>query len=110
LSLSEKARVEVYLPDLPVLSYRRLLDALEREFTFTFGGCTLIRGLDGSYLSRSGAIVRDRINEIYTDTAFSLEDAFPQLSRYADELRKAASETLDEETVLVSVSSVFHAE
>jgi len=26
------------------------LDALDREFTFAFGGGTIIRGLDGSYL------------------------------------------------------------
>jgi len=26
-----------------------LLTALTQEFTYTFGGCTIVRGLDGSY-------------------------------------------------------------
>ena len=51
MPLSEKARVEVYLPDLPKASYQDLLDALDREFTFAFGGCTILRGLEGSYLA-----------------------------------------------------------
>jgi hypothetical protein len=54
LPLSEKARVEVYLPDLPKQAYQNLLEALEQEFTYTFGGATIIRGLDGSYLSQAG--------------------------------------------------------
>jgi hypothetical protein len=54
LPLSEKARIEIYVPDLSIGAYPRLLDELDREFTYTFGGCTIIRGLDGSYLSRLG--------------------------------------------------------
>ena len=52
MPLSERARVEVYLPDLPKQAYQDLLEALDREFAYTFGGATIIRGLDGSYLSR----------------------------------------------------------
>jgi hypothetical protein len=37
LPLSEKARIEVYLPDQPTAAYRDLLDALDQEFTYTFG-------------------------------------------------------------------------
>lgn len=54
MPLSEKARVEVYLPDLPRAAYQDLLGVLEQEFTYTFGGCTIISGLDGSYLSQAG--------------------------------------------------------
>jgi hypothetical protein len=54
--------VEVYLPDLPSEEYRNLLEALDREFTYTFGGCTINRGLDGSYLSRASVKTPDRIN------------------------------------------------
>ena len=54
MPLSEKARIEVYLPDLPRQAYQDLLDELEREFSYTFGGCTLLRGLEGNYLSRRG--------------------------------------------------------
>jgi hypothetical protein len=45
LPLSEKARIEVYLPDVPRPAYQDLLAALEQEFTYTFGGCTTLRGL-----------------------------------------------------------------
>jgi hypothetical protein len=64
LPLSEKARIEVYLPDQPQPAYQDLLEAFDREFTHTFGGCTIIRGIDGSYLSQRGSKVRDRINLI----------------------------------------------
>lgn len=44
----------MYLPDLPTASYRNLLEAFDVEFTHAFGGCTIVRGLEGSYLSRVG--------------------------------------------------------
>ena len=68
MPLSERARVEVYLPDLPRAIYQDLLAALTREFTFTFGGCTVMSDLEGSYLSSLGTAVQDRISLIYTDT------------------------------------------
>jgi hypothetical protein len=110
LPLSEKARIEVYLPDVPRQAYQDLLGALEQEFTYTFGGCTTVRGLEGNYLSRLGLRMRDRINLVYTDTPFAFEENFRAISRYADELRDAAAEALEEEAVLVAVFRVFHAQ
>ena len=110
MPLSEKARVEVYLPDLPKRTYRDLLEALEREFTYTFGGSTIIRGLDGSYLSHAGLPIRDRVNLIYTDTPFAFDDNLERISRYTDELRDAAFEALEEEAILVVVLKVYHGE
>ena len=110
MPLSEKARIEAYLPDLPMQAYQDLLEALDREFSYTFGGASIIRGLEGSYLSRLGFQVRDRINLIYTDTPFALTDNLVRISRYADQLRAAASAALDEEAVLVVVMPVYHAE
>jgi len=52
LPLLERARVEVYVPDLPAPHYRNLLLSFEEEFSYAFGGCTIVRGLDGNYLSR----------------------------------------------------------
>jgi hypothetical protein len=72
LPLLERARVEAYVPDLPSEAYRNLLEAFDREFTYAFGGCTISRGLDGSYLSRVGAKTPDRINLIYTDLPIAL--------------------------------------
>ena len=74
MPLSEKARIEVYLPDLPISRYEDLLHAFDRELTYSFGGCTIIAGLDGSYLSRGGVKIRDRINLLYTDVPLSLDD------------------------------------
>ena len=110
MPLSEKARIEVYLPDLPKQTYQNLLEALEQEFTYTFGGATIIHGLGGSYLSHAGLPIRDRGNLIYTDTPFAFEENFERISRYTDELRKAAFEALAEEAILVVVLKVYHAE
>jgi hypothetical protein len=110
LPLSEKARVEVYLPDVPRREYQDLLAALEQEFTYTFGGCTTCRGLEGNYLSRLGLRIRDRINLVYTDTPFAFDDNFEHLSQYATELRDAADEASEEEAVLIAVFRVYHAQ
>jgi hypothetical protein len=81
LPLSEKARIEVYLPDLPKHVYQDLLDALEQEFSYTFGGCTLLRDLEGNYLSRLGLMMRDPINLLYTDALFAFEENLARISR-----------------------------
>lgn len=110
MPLSERARVEVYLPDLPSPAYQELLNVLEQEFTYTFGGCTLFRGLNGNYLSQLGLPIEDRINLLYTDTPFSFEEGFEKISRYADALRQTAFEALNEEAILVAVYKIFHSE
>jgi hypothetical protein len=108
LPLSEKVRIEVYLPDLPKQSYTELLEAFDQEFTYTFGGCTIIRGLDGSYLSRAGSKTQDKINIIYTDIPLAFERESKRISRYADSLTKAAHEALDQESILVATYRVYH--
>jgi len=109
LALLERARVAVYVPDLPTPHYRNLLLSFEEEFTYSFGGCTIVRGLDGFYLARTGIRTPDRINLIYTDLPLALSTNFKTTARYADALRQAASEALAEETVLVSVGKIYHA-
>lgn len=110
MPLSEKARIEVYIPDLLQQIYQNLLDALAQEFTYTFGGSTIIRGLDGNYLSRLGLRMQDRVHLIYTDTPFAFEENFETISRYTDALRDAAFEALEEEAILVVTLKVYHAE
>ena len=110
MPLSERARIEVYLPDLPRLSSQDLLEALTKEFTYAFGGCTIIRGLDGSYLSKGELPIQDRVNLIYTDTAYSFTENFDILSTYADKLNRAALAALEEEAILVVVSQVYHSD
>jgi hypothetical protein len=108
LPLSEKARIEVYLPDLPKQTYQDLLNALDQEFTYVFGGCTIIRGLDGSYLSQAGLKLQDRINLIYTDTPYGFKENFEIISKYTDKLREAAFKALEEEAILVAAYQVYH--
>ena len=110
MPLSEKARIEVYLPDLPRPAYQDLLAALEEEFTYTFGGCTVVRGLEGNYLSRLGMRMRDRINLVYTDSPFNFDEHFARIERYADEIQAAALAALEEEAVLVAMWRIYHAE
>ena len=110
MPLSERARVEVYLPDLPRTAYQNLLNELAEEFTYTFGGCTIIRGLDGSYLSQAGSQIQDRINLIYTDTPYACEENFAIVSAYADNLKAAIDTALEEEAVLITVAKIYHAE
>jgi hypothetical protein len=108
LPLSEKARIEIYLPDLPKQAYQDLLDALDQEFTYAFGGCTIIRGLEGSYLSQAGLKLQDRINLIYTDTPYGFDNNFETISKYSDKLREAAFRALEEEAILVVAHKVYH--
>ena len=109
MPLSERARIEAYLPDLPSPAYQELLEALEREFIYTFGGCTLVRGLSGSYQSLLGLPIQDRVNLLYTDTPFTFDEGFDRLSRYVDALRQTASEALEEEAILIVAYKVYHA-
>jgi hypothetical protein len=110
LPLLERARVEVYLPDLPRAAYYNLLDELTQEFTYTFGGCTIVHGLDGSYLSEADSLIQDRINLIYTDTPYAFEANFETISTYADKLKAAVNTALNEETVLIAVLRAYHSQ
>jgi hypothetical protein len=109
LPLLERARVGVYVPDLPAAQYRNLLLSFEEEFTFAFGGCTILRGLDGNYLSVAGVKTPDCINLIYTDLPVALSTNFKSAARYAGELKRAAFDALAEEAVLVTVGHIYHA-
>lgn len=83
---------------------------MEDEFTYTFGGCTIQRGLEGSYLSQSGEKVPDRINMIYTDIPLTLESQLKLISRYTDALRRVTHQALNEEAILVVIFDVYHQE
>ena len=109
MPLLERVRVEVYLPDLPTSEYQNLLRSFEEEFTYAFGGCSILRGLEGSYLSASGERIADRISVLYSDAPLALSTNFDSLAVYVGELRRAAMEALSEESVLISVEQVYHA-
>jgi len=108
LPLLERVRVEVYIPDPHKPEYDKLLRLLQEEFTYTFGGCTILRGLDGSYLSRFGDHTPDRINLIYTDAPLALSVDFALVAGYAHQVKRVAGEALNEETVMVAVEQTYH--
>lgn len=109
MPLLERVRVEVYVPDLPAAAYRNLLLSFEEEFTYAFGGSTIVRGLDGNYLSQAGVKTPNRINLIYADLPLALSINFESVARYADELKRVAVDALAEESILIAVTQVYHA-
>ncbi|MGI9055658.1 MAG: hypothetical protein ACR2F2_07630 [Pyrinomonadaceae bacterium] len=93
---------------MPKSSYQNLLQAFDDEFTYNFGGCTIVRGLDGSYLSKFGEKIKDRINLIYTDTPYTFQKNEELISTYTDKLRETAFEALEEEAILIVVWQIYH--
>ena len=69
-----------------------------------------MNGLEGSYLSRTGSVMRDRVNLLYVGTPFTVRDNFDTLASYTDQLRVPAMDALKEEAILIVVYSVFHCE
>jgi len=110
LLLSEKVRVEVFIPDLPDPSYRRLLTELETELSYTFGGCTLLSA-SGNFRSESGLILPDNVSILFIDVALELERDRLRIGQYVDRVRDAIREALPrEESILIAVHPIFHAE
>ena len=109
MPLLEQARVEVYLPDLPSSEYENLLRSFVEEFTYAFGGASIVRGLEGSYLSESGERIPDRINIVYSDLPVAFSTNFERVAAYVAELQRVAMEALGEERILISVEQVYHA-
>jgi hypothetical protein len=108
LPLSKRARIEVYLPQRGRSDYTLLRQVFESEFLHTFGGCTVIKNIKGLYLSSDDSVANEPISLVYSDTPFDFDLHFNEISRYTDELRQAALETSDEESILVVVHEVYH--
>ena len=108
MPISARARIEIYLPDVPKKLYRNARKAFEKEFLETFGGCTVIRGIKGLYLSADGETETDKIVLIYADTPFEFRKNRAALSKYTDELREVAYRATDEESILIVVHEIYH--
>lgn len=106
--LSKRTRIDVYVPEKKNKVYGRLRRAIESEFLFTFGGCTVIEGIRGLYLRSGKKPESDRITRIYADMPFGMEEHFEAISEYSDAIREAAAEALPEQSVLVTVEEVYH--
>ena len=108
MPLSARARIEVYLPERKKPAYRRLLKAFQQEFLQTFGGCTVINDIKGLYLSANDKTDTDKINLVYADAPFDFEKNLKALAEYVDELKKAALEATEEESILIVVHKIYH--
>ena len=108
MPISARARIEIYLPDVPKKVYRNARKAFEREFLETFGGCTVIKNIKGLYLSAEGKTATDKIVLLYADTPFEFRKNRAALSKYTDELREVAYRATDEESILIVVHEIYH--
>jgi hypothetical protein len=110
LPLSEKVRIEIFIPDLPDPIYDRILAEFSDELSYAFGGCT-ITSSSGKYRSASGIILPDKINILFTDTPFEWEKDQSVITQYAEELRDIIQRALKgEEAILITVNSIYHVE
>jgi hypothetical protein len=109
LPLSEKVRVEIFIPDLPDPIYDKILEQLGNELTYAYGGSTSI-GANGKYRSSDGLIFPDKVNLLFSDTPFLWERDRLLVELYAERIRSVVKLALaQEETVLVAVYPVYHA-
>lgn len=110
MPLSEKVRIEIFIPDTLDLAYRDLLEELGTELSYAFGGCTQIAAL-GKYRSLDGHIFPDQINILFSDIPLLLERDQVALAQYVAWVKPAAERALErEEVVLISTYPVCHAE
>lgn len=108
MPLSEKVRIEIFIPDLQDPAYVRLLEEFAVELTYTFGGCTITPST-GKYRSDVGTILLNKINILFTDTPFEWQNDRVILTEYADELHNVIQRALNsEEAILVAVHPLCH--
>jgi hypothetical protein len=110
LRLSEKVRIEIFIPNLSDPVYDDLLGELASELSYAFGGCTEVRA-SGKYNSFRGHIISDRISILFSDAPLLWERDRLALVQYVDWVKRAAQRALEqEEAVLISIYPVCHSE
>ncbi len=108
MPLSERVRIEIFIPDPPDVSYRVLRQEIASELSYAFGGCTEISAA-GKYCSPQGRIVSDNIRILFSDAPIQFERDQVTLSQYVDWVKHAAQQSLEnEDEVLISVYPVCH--
>jgi hypothetical protein len=109
LPLSEKVRIEIFIPDLPDPANGSIIEQFGNELTYAFGGCTIVEAA-GKYLSYENQIVGDRVKVLFSDTTFLWTRDRLALELYADRLRLVVHRAISqEESILVAVHPVYHA-
>ena len=108
MPLSKRARIEIYIPERETSDYALLENVFEQEFLHTFGGCTVIRNIKGMYLGSEKRTEVEPVSLVYSDTPFDFDEHFDEIAEYTDDLRQAALEASDEESILIVVHEIFH--
>jgi hypothetical protein len=73
-----------------------------------FGGCTIFDNLDGLYRSETGAIVRDTITLIVTDTPLLTSQSVRKLRTALTDFRQKVATALKQEELLITFSPIEH--
>jgi len=108
LPLSEKVRIEIFIPDLPDPIYNSILEDLGNELAHAFGGATVVSTL-GKYRTTEGVTLPDKINILFSDTPFHWERDRLIIEQYSDRLRLVVRRSLQqEESILVAIYPVYH--
>ena len=110
MPLSEKVRIEIFIPDPSDVAYRNLLKELATELSYAFGGCTQVPA-SGQYRTFDGSIFLDKINILFSDAPLLWRRDRLAIAQYVDWVSRAAQRALErEEAVLISVYPVYHGE
>ena len=110
MPLSEKVRIEIFIPDLPDPIYGRILEKLGDELAYAYGGCTVLPA-QGKYRSSEGLTLPDKINLLFADTPFVWFRDRLTIELYAQRIRLLVERALlTEESILVLVYPVYHEE
>ena len=86
MPLSEKVRLEIFIPDLPDPIYGTILEQLGNELTYAYGGFTTI-ATNGKYRSSDGSILPDNVNLLFSDTPFLWARDQLLVEPYAERIR-----------------------
>ncbi|HEX3230143.1 MAG TPA: hypothetical protein VHQ95_14300 [Pyrinomonadaceae bacterium] len=109
MPLSEKVRIEIFIPDLPDPVYASILEELGNELTYAYGGCTVV-ATSGKYRSSEGLILPDKIQLLFSDTPFLWDRDRLMVELYAERIRTVVKRSLSrEEAIMVVAYPVFHA-
>lgn len=67
----------------------------------------MIKNIKGLYIGADGKTDFDRVNLVYADTPFDFDKHFKEITKYSDEVRAAALEASNEESVLIVVHEIY---
>jgi len=110
LPLSEKVRIETFIPGLPDRICSGILENLGNELAAAFGGSTVISSV-GKYRTIEGMLLPDKINILFSATPFHWKRDRLIIEQYSERRRLSGKRSLqEEESILGSIYPVYHSE